>query len=89
MRIKSKNIVALILIVLVMILSSLIVQGCSKGDKPFQATGIKIGEASQTQVIIWTRLTLNSKRVDSNKPMPQILYKDPKTGEVEQCSMLN
>ncbi len=86
MRIKFKIILALIMIGLVMILTSLIVQESNQGDKPFQATGIKIGEASQTQVIIWTRLTLNPQRVPSKAPMPQILYNDPKTGEVRDLN---
>ncbi|MBA4323351.1 MAG: hypothetical protein C0408_11095, partial [Odoribacter sp.] len=47
---------------------------------PYQATGIKIGEISQTEAIIWTRLTLNQKRVGSDAPQPKILYKDSETG---------
>lgn len=50
-------------------------------EGPHQATGIKIGEVSQTEAIIWTRLTLNPKRIGSGAPQPRILYKDAVTGK--------
>jgi hypothetical protein len=55
----------------------------SHAGDPYQATGIKICEVDQTSAIIWTRLTKNSKRVDKSHPMPDILYKNPETGELE------
>ena len=49
---------------------------------PYQATGIKIGEVTCNTAIVWTRLTLNPKRVDFGEPMPEISYRNPKTGKV-------
>lgn len=46
---------------------------------PFQASGIKIGEVTDESAIIWTRLTMNPKRVSSDAPMPEIYYIDPET----------
>ena len=49
---------------------------------PYFATGIKIGEVSQNEAIVWVRLTETSKRVGNDAPMPDIKYKDPETGEL-------
>lgn len=51
-------------------------------DGPYLATGIKIGEVTQTEAIVWIRLTENSERIGNNAPMPDIKYKDPETGEM-------
>ncbi len=51
------------------------------GNGPFMATGIKIGEISSTQAIVWARLTKNATRVSDNAPEPIVKYRDPKTGE--------
>ena len=48
---------------------------------PYQATGIKIGEVTQTSAIVWTRHTKNPRRVGSEAAMPEVLYQDPETGE--------
>ena len=48
---------------------------------PFMATGIKIGEVSDTEAIVWVRLTKNEKRVDFGGPMPKISYTLASTGE--------
>ena len=58
---------------------SLIVS-CSK-HIPHQATGIKIGEVTDTSAIIWARLMLNPERVGSDAPMPDISYVHAETGE--------
>jgi alkaline phosphatase D len=50
---------------------------------PFMASGIKIGEISDTQAIIWARLTKNPERVDDTAPQPLILYKNDQTGIFE------
>ncbi|MDP4285262.1 MAG: alkaline phosphatase D family protein [Bacteroidota bacterium] len=50
---------------------------------PHMATGLKIGEVSDTQAIIWARLTKNSARVSDDAPEPTILYKNGKTGIFE------
>jgi len=49
---------------------------------PWQATGIKIGEVTDTRAIIWTRLTRNRKRLGSDAPLPEFLYHHPETGEL-------
>ncbi len=55
-----------------------------RGGGPYQATGIKIGEVTDNAAIVWTRLTRNPERVATTAPMPQILYRDPKTGELTE-----
>lgn len=51
-------------------------------DGPWLATGIKIGEVTQTEAIVWVRLTQNPQRVGNDAPMPDVNYKDPETGEM-------
>ena len=51
-------------------------------EGPYLATGIKIGEVSQTEAIVWVRLTENPERVGNDAPMPEVRYKDPETGEM-------
>jgi len=57
---------------------------CQSGnsDGPWMATGIKIGEVSQTEAIIWARLTENPERVGDDAPLPLVKYEDPETGEL-------
>jgi alkaline phosphatase D len=43
---------------------------------PFQATGFKVGEVTDTGAIVWTRLTLRPVRNPSNGPMVLFRYKD-------------
>ena len=52
-------------------------------DGPYLATGIKIGEVTQTEAIVWIRLTKDSVRVGNAAPMPDVKYKDSETGELE------
>lgn len=48
---------------------------CSTSTKgPYLATGIKIGEVTQTEAIIWARLTLNPERIGNDAPMPSFIY---------------
>ena len=63
--------------------AALISCSSNKTEGPFFATGIKIGEVSQTEAIVWVRLTENATRVGNEAPMPDIKYKDPKTGEIK------
>ncbi|MBT6004190.1 MAG: hypothetical protein HOG79_00610, partial [Prolixibacteraceae bacterium] len=51
-------------------------------DGPYFGTGIKIGEVTQTEAIVWVRLTKTAVRVGNDAPMPDVKYKDPKTGEM-------
>ncbi len=55
-----------------------------KINGPYFATGIKIGEVTQTEVIIWVRLTQNPERVGNNAPMPDVKYIDSKTGKIRK-----
>jgi alkaline phosphatase D len=68
---------------IVLILLLLFAYGCGEisSGGPYQATGIKIGEVTDREAIIWTRLTRNSERVGFGAPMPEILYYDADTGE--------
>ncbi len=50
-------------------------------DSPYMATGIKIGEVSDSEAIVWVRLTKTEKRVDFGAPMPKISYTLASTGE--------
>ena len=51
---------------------------------PFQATGIKIGEVSDSSAIIWTRLTRSAQRVGAGAPVPDTLYIHPESGDLVQ-----
>ena len=42
-------------------------------DGPYQATGFKTGEVTDTTANVWTRLTLRSERNSSDAPMVKIL----------------
>ncbi len=77
-----------LLLFLLFVVFSFIYLSCAKQDQggPFQATGIKIGEVTESQAIIWTRLTKNPSRVDSTAPMPEVLYRNPETGNLEKRS---
>ena len=45
----------------------------SEPTDPFQATGIKVGEVTDTTAIVWTRLTLRPERNPSDRPMVKII----------------
>ena len=49
---------------------------------PHQATGMKIGEVTDTQAIIWTRLTREPERIGSEAPMPEFRYRAPASDEL-------
>ncbi len=55
-------------------------------EGPYLATGIKIGEVSQTEAIVWVRLTERPQRVGKDAPMPEVRYKDRETGELFERS---
>lgn len=58
--------------------------GCTKGEAegPYLATGIKIGEVTQSEAIIWVRLTKNIDRVEGDALIPEVLYVNDETGEL-------
>ena len=58
----------------------------TKLEGPYFATGIKIGEVTQTDAIVWVRLTENPERIGNDAPLPEIRYKDPETGEMVERS---
>tara|TARA_B100000029_G_scaffold503201_1_gene579727 strand:+ start:4207 stop:5703 length:1497 start_codon:yes stop_codon:yes gene_type:complete len=59
--------------------------GCSEPQPTvYQATGIKIGEVTDSEVIIWTRITRNAERVGFGAPVPDTLYIHPDSGELVQ-----
>ena len=50
---------------LVLIMTPLGLMSQSESDQgPYFATGIRIGDVSQTEAVIWARLTKNKKRVN-------------------------
>lgn len=51
---------------------------------PYQATGMKIGEVTDSGAIIWTRLTRAAQRVGPRAPIPDTLYIHPESGELVQ-----
>lgn len=69
-------------VVLLMIMGFSCSQSATVG--PYMATGIKIGEVSQTEAIVWVRLTENSARIGNDAPLPDVKYIDPETGELTE-----
>ncbi len=51
---------------------------------PYQATGFKVGEVTDTSAIVWTRLTRNAERVSDESPMPKVFYRNSRTGKLEE-----
>lgn len=66
------------------ILAFIILSSCeaTQVNGPYFATGIKIGEVTQTEAIVWVRLTENPERIGNDAPMPDVKYKDPNSGEM-------
>jgi len=54
---------------------------CTETPDIHMATGIKIGEVTDAEAIVWVRLTKNEQRVDFGAPMPEISYTLESTGE--------
>jgi len=73
---SSRRIVPTVL--LIVLLASF---GCGKAlsQGPYQATGIKIGEVTDSSAIVWTRLTQHPERVGSDAPTPKVSYRDVAT----------
>ena len=53
----------------------------SPDQAPFMATGMKIGEVTTDEAIVWVRLTATEERVDFGGPMPKVTYTDAESGE--------
>ena len=54
----------------------------AKSEGPFLATGIKIGEVTQNEAIVWVRLTEKPNPTDRDATEPIIRYKDPESGKL-------
>ena len=67
--------------VLVVVLAFPWISAVADTGGPYQATGIRIGEVTDAEAIVWTRLTRIAERVGFDAPMPTILYRDPETGK--------
>ena len=50
-------------------------------EGPYFSTGIKIGELTSNEAIIWVRLTKDVKPIGKEAPVPTVLYLDEKNGE--------
>jgi alkaline phosphatase D len=51
---------------------------------PYQSTGMKIGEVTETEVIIWSRLTRAPQRIGTEAPWPEFLYRAPGEDELQE-----
>jgi len=54
--------------------ASMLLSQPARADGPFQATGFKVGEVSDTTAIVWTRLTLRRKRNPIDGPAVSVEY---------------
>ena len=68
----------------------LCVNGCSQelnnlAAGPYQATGFKIGEVTDSVAVIWTRLTQRPDRIGTDAPMPTFLYQAPGFDELQEA----
>ena len=55
-------------------------------QRPYQATGIKIGELTETSAIVWTRLTRNAERNGPDAPMVKIVVEKRGSGNASKNS---
>ena len=60
-------------------LLTLVTSACT--EPVYMATGIKIGEVTDSEAIVWVRLTKDEQRVDFGAPMPEVSYTLASTGE--------
>jgi alkaline phosphatase D len=61
-------------------LFALLMEDHSAADAPYQATGFKVGEVTDTTAIVWTRLTRNAQRNPADAPMVEFDYIDGEIG---------
>ena len=80
MRFNQLSVSLFTILFLFIILPAELTSQSTNQKGPYLATGIRIGDVSQTEAVIWTRLTLNKNRV-SDAPQPVALYTDPDTGK--------
>ncbi|HUW62910.1 MAG TPA: alkaline phosphatase D family protein [Candidatus Bathyarchaeia archaeon] len=60
----------------------LFVAFCAAAEGPFFATGVKVGEVTDTEAILWVRLTRAPERVGVEGGLPEVLYRVPLTGKL-------
>ena len=68
-------------ILIIVLIAVLLNATQASAGTPFMATGIKVGEVTANEAIVWVRLTQDAERVDFGGPMPVISYTDAETGE--------
>lgn len=56
------------------------------GEGPYFATGVKVGEVTPNEAILWARLTRTAERVGVEGGIPKVLYLDAETGEWSETS---
>lgn len=54
----------------------------AQAESPYFATGIKVGEVTDTTARVWVRLTKDSTRIGFDAPLPIVRYRDTATGEL-------
>lgn len=54
----------------------------ARADGPYLATGIKIGEVTETTAIVWVRTTRDAARAGGDAPVPVVRYRDPESGKL-------
>lgn len=79
---NSKPAIKTILICFFLTVCNLLV-GCSNGpyQGPYQSTGIKVGEVTDSTAIVWARLTRYPERTGAEAGIPEVSYYNTKTGE--------
>lgn len=69
-------------IVLTLVLSGTLPALRANANGPCLATGIKIGEVTESTAIVWVRTTREAARVGGDAPVPIVRYRDPATGKL-------
>lgn len=52
-------------------------------DGPWFATGVKVGEVTHNEAIVWTRLTRAPERVGTEGGLPKVMYRNPETRKLQ------
>ena len=73
-RIAYSRVAGLALAVVGMLLAGDVAGSAAEG--PYMATGLKIGEVTDSSAIVWTRLTLRPQPNPSDGPMVTIEYEE-------------
>lgn len=70
---------------LIAVLPLALLTSMAAGQGPYQATGIKVGEVTDTSAVIWTRLTRLPERIGSEAAMPEFLYQTPENDALQEA----